>query len=125
MLEDIKFDLQTLDFRALGEAEWAELKGRLDRNAKTDRNVAMRAGAGDACAFVLRLMSAAKLLLDIWTDRLASSLKRAYIACATAHRRRATVIHLKGLEDRVLKDIGLRRCDIEPAVYRPDHTRVR
>jgi hypothetical protein len=38
MLEDIKFDLQTLDYRALGESQWGELKARLERRARAERN---------------------------------------------------------------------------------------
>jgi uncharacterized protein YjiS (DUF1127 family) len=39
--------------------------------------------------------------------------------------RRATVLVLDALDDRVLKDIGVARAEIWPAVFGGDHTRPR
>lgn len=107
MLEDIKFDLQTLDYRALGESEWAELKYRLERRAHADRSQAMRVMTG-----------AARTRFGGWLGRLGSALIRDWQAYLLARRRRMNVVQLTALDDRVLKDIGLRRCEIYSAVYR-------
>jgi uncharacterized protein YjiS (DUF1127 family) len=44
-------------------------------------------------------------------------LTRLFAAAWRWHDRRKAIRALSGLDDRMLKDIGLARCDIEPAVH--------
>ena len=46
MLEDVKFDLQTVDFRAMTPEQWSALKNRLIAQAREHRNADLRAAAG-------------------------------------------------------------------------------
>ena len=52
------------------------------------------------------------------TTRLAAVLKRWWIAFLTWRLEQAAIAQLAALSDRELKDIGLRRCEIEGAVRR-------
>jgi hypothetical protein len=66
MLEDIKFDLQTLDYRALRQADWAELKGRLEGRARTDRDQAARAAIGFGCTETRRIAPVASARTELY-----------------------------------------------------------
>jgi uncharacterized protein YjiS (DUF1127 family) len=114
MLDDVRFDLQALDFRALSEREWAELKVRLERRARAERSAAIEA-----------MTAAAFTWLGRWSGRLTSAVAREWQAYRIAHMRRAAMKQLNSLDDRDLKDIGLRRCEIYTAVYRHDARRMR
>ena len=114
MLDDARLDLQTLDFRALGEREWAELKARLEWRARAERSGAMRAMAAAAFAELCR-----------WIGRLTDTVTREWQTSRADQPRRAAVQQLNSLDDGDLKDIGLRRCEIYTAVYRHDARRVR
>ena len=103
MLEDVKFDLQTLDFRALTPEQWADLKNRLIEQARQNRNAELRDAAAKIFAGPERLL-------------------RAFLA---ARRRKAAVAALSALDDRSLRDIGLRRGEIFSAVYRRQSGRQR
>jgi hypothetical protein len=120
MLEDIKFDLQTLDFRALGPTEWAELKQRLEQRARTERNHAIRSATGDAFTGMGRLASATTSRIGGWIGWLGSLLVREWHAYAVAHRRQQAVAKPRSLHDLRLKDIRLRGGDIHFTVYRHD-----
>jgi hypothetical protein len=50
MLEDVKFDLRTIDFRALTPDQWTTLKNRLIEQALERRNAELRATAGKVFA---------------------------------------------------------------------------
>jgi uncharacterized protein YjiS (DUF1127 family) len=120
MLEDIKFDLQTLDFRALGQTEWAELKQRLEQRARAERSHAIRAVTDGAFTRMGRLASATSSRISEWRSWLGLVLVREWQAHALAHQRQQTVAKLRSLDDLRLKDIGLRRADIQFTVYRHD-----
>jgi uncharacterized protein YjiS (DUF1127 family) len=107
-------DLETLDFRALSEREWAELKARLDRRARAQRSAVMRA-----------MTAAAFASLNRWTDRLADTVAREWRSYRAEQARPAAGKQLSSLDERDLKDIGLRRCEIHAAVYRHDRRRLR
>ena len=114
MLNERRFALQTLDFRALGEREWAELKVRLERRARAERSAAVRAMIGAAYALLRR-----------WGDRLFAA-AREWTACRTAQAYRAAMKQLHSLDDRDFKDMGgLRRSEIYAAVYRRDRRSIR
>jgi uncharacterized protein YjiS (DUF1127 family) len=53
-----------------------------------------------------------------WTTRSAAVLKRWWMAYLTWRLEQAAIAQLGALGDRELKDIGLRRCEIEGAVRR-------
>jgi uncharacterized protein YjiS (DUF1127 family) len=114
MLDDRGFDLETLDFRALGEREWAELRARIERRARAERSEAIRAMTAAALAGLRR-----------WIGRLAATIEREWKIYRAAQARRAALKQLNSLDDRDLKDIGLRRCEIYTAVYRHDLRRLR
>jgi uncharacterized protein YjiS (DUF1127 family) len=117
MLEDIKFDLQTLDYRALNPSQWAELKDRLERRAHWQRNQAISAMVSNARSELARTL---RIHLGLWVGRLGSAFARHWQLYMTTHRRRLAVRQLSALNDRQLKDMGLRRCEIYSAVYRHD-----
>ena len=114
MLEDIKFDLQTLDFRALTPTQWSALKAQLIEQARQNRNAELR--------------KATALRFD-WPERVLSAVSRAFIrrmrAFVISRWRRAAFTALSALDDRALHDIGLRRGEIFSAVYRPQSGRRR
>src|SRR5262245_48045819 len=114
MLEDVKIDLQTLDFRALTPDQWSILKDRLIEQARERRNAELRATAGKVFAGPERLL---RVVL-----RAAARARRAIV---TARRRKAAVAALSALDDRSLRDIGLRRGEIFSAVHRSDGGRRR
>jgi uncharacterized protein YjiS (DUF1127 family) len=117
MLEDIKFDLQTLDYRALSSSQWAELKARLERRAHWQRSQAISTMVSDARSELARTL---RIHLGLWSSRLGAALAHQWRLYTTSHRRRLAVRQLHGLNDRQLKDMGLRRCEIYSAVYRHD-----
>ena len=117
MLEDIKFDLQTLDYRALSSSQSAELKARLERRAHWQRSQAITAMVSDARSELARML---RIHLGLWVGRLGAALTHQWRLYTTSHRRRLAVRQLNGLNDRQLKDMGLRRCEIYSAVYRHD-----
>ena len=106
MLEDVKFDLQTLDYRALTPEQWAALKARLIEQARRNRNADLRATAGKIFAGPERLL---RVGLRVFA--------RARRAVLAARRRRAAVAALSALDDRSLRDIGIRRGEIFSAVH--------
>jgi uncharacterized protein YjiS (DUF1127 family) len=105
MLEDVKFDPSTLDFRALTPEQWSELKDRLIEQARRQRNAELRAAIGKVLAGPERLLRVAVRTFLI------------------ARRRKAAVAALSALDDRSLRDIGLRRGEIVSAVYRNGNAR--
>jgi hypothetical protein len=124
MLEDIKFDLQTLDYRALGAGEWAELKNRLEQRARADRQEAVRTIRHDAYTWLGPLTTATSVRVRKWLRRLNAMLAREWSTDASMRRRRMTVVKLGSLHDRQFKNIGLGR--FEPrAAYRHDPSSFR
>jgi uncharacterized protein YjiS (DUF1127 family) len=98
MLEDGKFDLSAIDVRALTPEQWSVLRSRLIEQARLRRNAELRAAIARVFA---------------WPERLVAAILR-------AHRRRAAVAALSALDDRSLRDIGLRRGEIFSAVHRTE-----
>jgi uncharacterized protein YjiS (DUF1127 family) len=125
MLDDIKFDLQTLDYRALTLSQWSELKNRLEWRARWDRNRPFVAVVFDARCELSGLATTVRILVGRWIARLRAALGREWRAYAIARRRRMAVIQLGAVDDRHLKDIGLRRCEIQSAVYRHNPSNFR
>jgi hypothetical protein len=124
MLEDIKFDLQTLDYRALGRAEWAELKGRLERR-RADRGQMVRVATSDAYSGIRRLTALVRNRISKWMERLGISLQRQWTGYILAPWRRKNVIELRSFHDRRLKHVGLRRLEMQSAAYRHDPSSFR
>jgi hypothetical protein len=58
MLEDIKFDLQTLDVRALTPIQWSALKNQLIEQARQNRNAELRKAMAHVFAGPERLLEA-------------------------------------------------------------------
>jgi hypothetical protein len=58
MFEDTKFDLRTLDFRALTPTQWSTLKNQLIEQARQNRNAELRKAAAYAFAGPERLLRA-------------------------------------------------------------------
>jgi hypothetical protein len=124
MLEDIKFDLQTLDYRALGRAEWAELKGRLERR-RADRGQSVRVATNDGWSGVRRLAAVVHKRISQWIERLSINLPRRWRGYVVASRRRRTMTELRSFNDRRLKPIGLCRWEMQSAAYRHDPSSFR
>jgi len=112
MLEDAKFDLSTIDVRALTPDQWSALKNRLIEQARRRRNAEIRAAIGHVFAGPEKFLGV-----------ISHAFKRSWRALLVARQRRAAVTALSALDDRSLRDIGLRRSEILSAVYRPRPTR--
>jgi uncharacterized protein YjiS (DUF1127 family) len=106
MLNDVNFDLHSLDFRALTPEQWSVLKSRVIEQARQQRNAEIRAAAARMFAWPERLLGV--------TLR---AFRRSWHALLVARRRRADFTALSALDDRSLRDIGLRRSEIFYAVY--------
>jgi uncharacterized protein YjiS (DUF1127 family) len=114
MFEDTKFDLRTLDFRALTPTQWSTLKNQLIEQARQNRNAELRKAAAYAFAGPERLLRA-----------IARAVARQRRAFLISRRRKAAFAALSALDDRALNDIGLRRGEIFSVVYRPNAGRRR
>jgi uncharacterized protein YjiS (DUF1127 family) len=108
MLEDTKFDLSAIDVQALSPEQWSVLKSRLVEQARQQRNAEIRAGIARVFAGPEKLLGA-----------ISRPFRRSWRALEVARRRRAAVTALSALDDRSLRDIGLRRGEILSAVYQP------
>jgi uncharacterized protein YjiS (DUF1127 family) len=124
MLEDIKFDLQTLDYRAINASQWSELKSRLERCARYERNQAIAVHVAHARHRLSRFASNVKARFSSSAERIGRALARKWEAHVIAQQRRNAVSQLNALGDLDLKDMGLRRCEIYSAVYRQDPSRL-
>jgi uncharacterized protein YjiS (DUF1127 family) len=114
MSEDTKFDLRTLDFRSLTPTEWSALKNQLIEQARQKRNAELRKAMAHLFAGPERVLSA--------VSRAFIRARRAFLV---SRRRKAAFAALSALDDRALRDIGLRRSEIFSAVYRSDSGRRR
>jgi len=114
MREDTRFDLRTLDVRALTPIQWSALRNRLIEQARRNRNAELRKAMAHLFA---------------GPERALSALSRGFIrhkhAFLMSRRRKAAFTALSALDDRALRDIGLRRGEIFSAVYQPDSGRRR
>ena len=109
MLEDIKFDLQTIDYRALSASQWTELKNRLEHRARRERYHAINAMADDAYGALSRFVLTVKIWVGLWAGYLVSTLGREWRTYARAHRRRLAMNQFNALNHNRPKDIRLRR----------------
>ena len=114
MLEDAKIDLSAIDVRALTPEQWSTLRDQLIEQAWQRRNAELRAAAG-------KIFAGPERLLQVGVQTLA----RVRRAVLIARRRKATVAALSALDDRSLRDIGLRRGEILSTVYRTRSGRPR
>jgi uncharacterized protein YjiS (DUF1127 family) len=115
----------TFDFKSLSSDQWERTRRRIIARAEATRSQALR----DLFAAVLYGLrtaagSAAELTRAVGGAVIATAGKwwRAY---ALWRERRAAVHELHKLDDRVLKDIGVNRSEIESVVYGRDATRLR
>jgi len=125
MLEDIKIDLRTLDFRGLTPSQWADLKHRLVERAHHDRNEVIRKTIGETLCWLGRTLVAVEDRAARFAANVLFLIAREWRSLRLAHRRRIAVAQLGALEDHMLRDIGLRRAEIVSAVYRPSLARRR
>jgi uncharacterized protein YjiS (DUF1127 family) len=96
-MQHTDIDFQKLDYHRLGQAQRAAVMHHALRRARIERSLALWAMAAGLVALLRRAAAAA---LD-WP--LTLKLRR---------RRRRIVSELHKLDDRMLRDIGVRRCEI-------------
>jgi uncharacterized protein YjiS (DUF1127 family) len=125
MLEDIKADLRTLDFRGLTPSQWADLKRRLVERAHDERNQMIRETISAISCWLGRTLVAVEDRAARFTAQVLFVIAREWRSLLLAYRRRVAVAQLGALDDRMLRDIGLRRSEIVSAVYRLNHARRR
>jgi uncharacterized protein YjiS (DUF1127 family) len=125
MCDDVKFELESPDFRTLSDTGWAELKERVERRARADRNEAIRRAVTALWALPGRLAEFAGARIASGAVQMRRAARHAWRAYRAARRRRSAVRQLNALDDRSLKDIGLRRSGIYAAVYRHDPAEIR
>jgi uncharacterized protein YjiS (DUF1127 family) len=104
-------DLYFLRFehRPLTPEQWDRLTRSVARRAHEERAQALRG----AFAAIRALGS-----------RAAAAARRHWRSYATWRERRQAIKELGGLDDRVLKDMGVHRSEIESVVYGPDSSRL-
>lgn len=113
--DDGPFDVPTVDqFRALTPAQWDALKRRIGGHANTRRNTQLRWALGVVCRVLGRPAAA-----------LSSAVMRRWRARRLARHRRVAVAELSALDDRMLRDMGLRRGEIPFVIYCGDPGRLR
>jgi uncharacterized protein YjiS (DUF1127 family) len=115
-------DLYFLRFehRPLTPAQWDRLKRSAVRRAREHRAQMLRR------LFVAILTSgrtAAKVCRTLGS-RAAAAARRRWRSYVTWRERRQAVKELGGLDDRLLKDMGLHRSEIESVIYARDASRV-
>jgi uncharacterized protein YjiS (DUF1127 family) len=113
------------DFKSLTSEQWERTRHQIIRRAEAARAQVLR----DLFTAVLYgLRSAARgaaALTSAVTGAVIATAGKWWRAYALWRERRAAVRELHKLEDRVLKDIGVNRSEIESVVYGQDATRLR
>ena len=116
MATDDGQDFTCVDWRELTPEQWSELR----------RNAIQRAELLRHQSNVAMLRKAAALIRN-GAARIADSMSNTFAWLKTAADRRAAIKRLQKLDDRVLKDIGMDRSEIETVVHAHggDKTRLR
>jgi uncharacterized protein YjiS (DUF1127 family) len=108
------------DHRPLTPEQWDALKRSAVRHAKENRARLLRGMFGAILTSVQRVAQGGRAL----GSRAASAARRRWRSYVIWRERRHAVKELGGLDDRVLKDIGLHRSEIESVIYARDAGRV-
>ena len=113
MVNGNKLDFDTIDYRALSPEAWIAFRDSVIDRARRERSIALGAAIKRMARAIGRsAFFAADAVHRGWL---------AFVAWQTARRDIAT---LGALDDGTLKDIGLRRSEIESIVRKPqDPTR--
>jgi uncharacterized protein YjiS (DUF1127 family) len=112
-LLDAHHGSSSVDLSRLTSAQWAAFKRAAVSRARDERNRAIR-----------RLWIAISLRIRRTMRNADAWIARQWRAYQAARRRRRAMFELDTLSDFMLKDIGLRRCDIPSIVYRHDSSRI-
>ncbi len=110
-MRETEIDFQAFDYRRLGPAQRAAVMHHALRRARIERSRAVRAMATGLAA-LLRQSAAVAI--------------RWYRTRALRRRQRMIADELRGMDDHLLRDIGVRRCEIVSLVTMgdKDDTRV-
>lgn len=114
-------DLYFLRFehRPLTPEQWNLLRRSAVRRARESRAQMVRSLFGALLMSIRRAAKGGRAL----SSRAATAARRRWRSYATWRERRRAIKELGGLEDRMLKDMGLHRSEIESVIYGSDASR--
>ncbi len=102
-----------------------DLQRRAERAAKDYRAQVLRGLCVGAVASLRRAAGGGRDVVRTLRDRAAAAASKRWRAYALGRERRAAVRELAALDDRMLKDFGLHRSEIENVVYGAEAARSR
>jgi uncharacterized protein YjiS (DUF1127 family) len=116
-------DRNALDYNRLAPEEWDRLRRQAMQRAHVERARALR----DVIGGGVRALRAAAVsaLLGAAAETAVTTARKWWRAYAPWRERKAAVRELRALDDRMLRDIGVNRSEIEWVVYGQDATRLR
>jgi uncharacterized protein YjiS (DUF1127 family) len=118
-------ELAGLDPRRLTQEQQSELRQHLLRRAQAARGQALRDIARGVARMLWTAPRASQDLLRVLAERVVGAGRRWWNAWMLRRQRRAAIRELHALDDRMLRDIGLGRSEIESIVGDVERLMVR
>jgi uncharacterized protein YjiS (DUF1127 family) len=104
---DGRLDLSNIDLHSLSPQEWDDLRRQIFRQARIERDRAIRIAIGTVLGWVWR---------GFWRLLRWCRLRAAWISHVRKRREQVAAAELRGTSDQGLADMGLTRGDIENRV---------
>ena len=104
------------EHRPLTPEQWDHLKRSVVRRAKENRARILRSLFVAILTLLRRAATGGRDVARAFGRRTAAAARRRWCSHAAWRVRRRAIKELRGLDDRVLKDMGLHRCEIESVV---------
>jgi uncharacterized protein YjiS (DUF1127 family) len=120
-----EIEFATFDPSQLTPEQWGHFKRRVRRNAQAARAQAMRDLASGMLSIVQAAARSGRCIVSLLAGRAANLFSDSWQAYAIRRERRAAVRALSALDDRMLRDIGLGRSEIESVICDPERLMAR
>ena len=120
-----EFELGKFDPRDLTPLEWQQFKRHVIRNAHAARTQALRDLGFGMLSIARAAAAGGRHLVSLLADRAARLVEDSWQAYAVRRERRAAIRELAGLDDGMLKDIGLGRSEIQSAIEASAQLKIR